>query len=235
MQDRHILVTGSSSGIGQAICQRLLENDAHVVGIARNHEKFRPKQSNYTRYNVNLSDLKTLPDTLSKIRAAHPKLNGLISSAGFGEFGPLENFSAEQIHSYISVNLISHMIVTRAFLPQFKRQNTGDIVFIGSEAGLLGSQKGSLYCAAKFGLRGFCQAIRQETSNKGVRVTLINPGAVRTPFFQKLNFSPGDDPSNAIEADDIANIILNVLATRSGTVIDEINMTPLKKVLKFSV
>jgi NADP-dependent 3-hydroxy acid dehydrogenase YdfG len=164
---------------------------------------------------------------------SNPEIDGFISNAGYGSFENLENFSPEQISSYINDNLTSHLVVTRCILPHFKTRNRGDIILIGSEAALEGAKKGSLYCAAKFGLRGFSQSIRQETSDKDIRVTLINPGMVRTAFFDELQFRPGDGDDNAIEAKDIANVVVNILSMRSGTVIDEINLTPQKKVISF--
>ena len=142
--------------------------------------------------------------------------------------------SSEQIISYVNTNLVSHMILTKLLIPKMKKHNSGKIIFIGSEAALRGGQKGSLYNAVKFGLRGFSQAVREECSGSKVHVSLINPGMVRTNFFEKLNFSPGDDPSNAIEASDVAQLVLSVFEMRDGTVIDEINLSPLNKVIKFN-
>ena len=233
IKDRHILITGSSSGIGRATAEKLLAAGAIVYGIARDHKKFEPSTKRYKPLTIDTTDLQVLPGQLSDLLNAHPKIDGLINNAGYGSFDGLENFSPEQIYSYINDNLTSHLVVTRCFLPHFKTKNNGDIIFIGSEAALEGGKKGSLYCAAKFGLRGFSQSIRQESANKNIRVTLINPGMVRTPFFDDLNFRPGDDDRSAIEPTDIADIILNVLIMRSGTVIDEINLTPQKKVISF--
>ena len=233
MKDRHILITGSSSGIGRATAQKLLEAGAVVYGIARNHEKFQPDTKRYKPLTIDVTDLKVLPGQLSDLLATQPEIDGLISNAGYGSFEGLENFSPEQIYSYINDNLTSHLVVTRCLLPHFKTKNRGDVIFIGSEAALEGEKKGSLYCAAKFGLRGFSQSIRQESANKNIRVTLINPGMVRTSFFDDLNFRPGDDDENAIEPTDIADIIINILSMRSGTVVDEINLTPQKKVIIF--
>ena len=160
-------------------------------------------------------------------------MNGLVSNAGYGIFDGLENYSVEQISTYITANLSSHIVAVRTLLPNFKSKKGGDILFIGSEAALKGGKKGSLYCAAKFGLRGFAQTIREECAGNGIRVSLINPGMVRTEFFKNLEFSPGDDPSNAIEPDDVAIAAMNIFAMRAETVIDEINLTPLKKVIKF--
>jgi len=233
MKDRHILITGSSSGIGRAISVKLLEEGATVYGIARNHKKFQPDTDRYKPITVDLTDLHTIPEKLSDLLVSNPEIDGFISNAGYGSFDNLENFSPERISSYINDNLTSHLVVTRCLLPHFKTRNRGNIILMGSEAALEGAKKGSLYCAAKFGLRGFSQSIRQETSNTDICVTLINPGMVRTAFFDELKFRPGDDDDNAIEAKDIADVVVNILSMRSGTVIDEINLTPQKKVIIF--
>ena len=233
MRDRHVLVTGSSSGIGRAITEQFLKSGATVIGIARNHKKFQPNSDNYKTFDVDVSDLKSLPSSLKEILAKFPKLNGLVSNAGYGQFGGLENQSADQIYSYICANLISHMVITRMVLPHFKAQKLGDIVYIGSEAALDGGKKGSLYCTAKFGLRGFSQSLREECASTNVRVSIINPGMVRTQFFEILDFHPGDEPVNAIEPDDVALAAIAVFSARQGTVIDEINLTPLKKAISF--
>lgn len=233
MRDRQILITGSSSGIGRAISVKLLEEGATVHGIARDHKKFQPDVERYKPVTADVTDLHAIPDKLSDLLVSNPEIDGFISNAGYGSFENLENFSPEQISSYINDNLTSHLVVTRCLLPHFKTKNRGDIILIGSEAALGGAKKASLYCAAKFGLRGFSQSIRQETSDKDIRVTLINPGMVRTAFFDELKFHPGNDSDNAIEAEDIANVVVNILSMRSGTVIDEINLTPQKKVISF--
>ena len=114
-----------------------------------------------------------------------------------------------------------------------KKHKAGRVVFIGSEAALKGSQQGSLYNSAKFGLRGFSQAIREDCSKSKIHVSIVNPGMVRTAFFENLSFTPGKDPSQAIEPYDVAKVVLGILEMREGTVIDEINLSPLNKVIKF--
>jgi short-subunit dehydrogenase len=234
MNGRCIIVSGSSSGIGRSISEILLKAGAEVIGLARNHNKFDPESKNYKPYEVDISDTKNLSQTFSTVLSAYPRVDGFVSNAGFGDFKGLENFSSEKIISYVNTNLVSHMILTKLLIPKMKKYNSGKIIFIGSEAALKGSQKASLYNTVKFGLRGFSQAIREECSGSKVHVSLINPGMVRTNFFEKLNFSPGDDPSNAIEAYDVAQLILSIFEMRDGTVIDEINLSPLNKVIKFN-
>ena len=233
IKERKVLVTGSSDGIGRSITLSLLKSGAKVIGLARNHSKFNPETKNYIKYKTDFSNEEILLNTITKIIKDHKDLDCLVSNAGFGKFGTLETFSTKEINDFIFTNLTSHMILTNKILPHLKKIRKGNIIFIGSESALKGGKNGSLYSAAKFGLRGFSQSIREESCSKNIHVSLINPGMVRTSFFNNLDFMPGEDQSNAIEPDDIGKIIIDILSTRNGSVIEEINLSPLKKVIKF--
>ena len=233
IKERKVLVTGSSDGIGRSITLSLLNSGAKVIGLARDHSKFNPETKNYIKYKTDFSNEEILLKTIAKIINEHKDLDCLISNAGFGKFGTLETFSTKEINDFIFTNLTSHMILTNKILPHLKKIRKGNIIFIGSESALKGGKNGSLYSAAKFGLRGFSQSIREESCSKNIHVSLINPGMVRTSFFNNLDFMPGEDKSNAIEPDDIGKIIIDILSTRNGSVIEEINLSPLKKVIKF--
>ena len=233
MKDKCILVTGSSSGIGYEITSKLLDLGAKVIGIARNHDKSNLENKNYTTYNCDVSVHEKLEILMKQILKNHPQINCLISNAGYGNFGPLENFSTLQINNFLSTNLTSHLIITKLLLPHFKRNKMGDIIFIGSESGLLGAKNGSLYCTAKFGLRGFKESLSKDVSKKNIRVSMINPGMVRTDFFENLNFEPGNNEENAISIKDISSTVAYILALSRNTVVDEINLSPSKKSVKF--
>lgn len=233
IKERKVLVTGSSDGIGRSITLSLLKSGAKVIGLARDHSKFNPETKNYIKYKTDFSNEEILLNAITKIIKDHKDLDCLVSNAGFGKFGSLETFSTKEINDFIFTNLTSHMILTNKILPHLKKIRKGNIIFIGSESALKGGKNGSLYSAAKFGLRGFSQSIREESCSKNIHVSLINPGMVRTSFFNNLDFMPGEDKSNAIEPDDIGKIIIEILSTRNGSVIEEINLSPLKKVIKF--
>ena len=233
IKERKVLVTGSSDGIGRSITLSLLNSGAKVIGLARDHSKFNPETKNYIKYKTDFSNEEILLNTITKIIKDHKDLDCLVSNAGFGKFGTLETFSTKEINDFIFTNLTSHMILTNKILPHLKKIKKGNIIFIGSESALKGGKNGSLYSAAKFGLRGFSQSIREESCSKNIHVSLINPGMVRTSFFNNLDFMPGEDELNAIEPDDIGKIIIDILSTRNGSVIEEINLSPLKKVIKF--
>ena len=233
MKDKFVLVTGSSSGIGYEITSKLLDLGAKVIGIARNHYKSNLENKNYTTYNCDVSVHEKLEILMKQILKNHPQINCLISNAGYGNFGPLENFSTLQINNFLATNLTSHLIITKLLLPHFKRNKMGDIIFIGSEAGLSGAKNGSLYCAAKFGLKGFSEALSKDVSNNNIRVSIINPGMVRTDFFKNLNFEPGDSEENVINLRDISSTVVYILGLSRNTIVDEINLSPLKKAIKF--
>jgi len=233
MKDKCVVVTGSSSGIGYEIASNLLDLGAKVIGIARNHDKSDLENKNYTTYSCDVSVHDKLEILLKQILKKHPQINCFISNAGYGNFGPLENYSTLEINKFLATNLTSHLVITKHLLPHFKRNKIGDIIFIGSEAGLKGSKNGSLYCAAKFGLKGFSEALSKDVANKNIRVSIINPGMIRTDFFQNLNFEPGDAVENVISIKDIASTVVYILSLNRNTIVDEINLSPLKKAIKF--
>ena len=233
MKDKCVLVTGSSSGIGYEITSNLLDLGAKVIGIARNHDKSNLENKNYITYNCDVSVHDKLEILLKQILKNHPQINCLISNAGYGNFGPLENYSTSQINKFLSTNLTSHLVITKHLLPHFKRNKIGDIIFIGSEAGLSGAKNGSLYCTAKFGLKGFSEALSKDVVNNNIRVSIINPGMVRTDFFENLNFEPGDSEENAISLRDVSSTVAYILGLSRNTIVDEINLSPSKKAIKF--
>ena len=233
-QQKTAVVTGSSSGIGRAISQDLLSHGYKVIGLARDHKKFDPENKQYFPYEIYLTDFDRTVSLLKRILADHEEVNVLVSNAGFGKFQYLENFSVTQIQSFLDLNLLSHILVCQILVRYFKKQMGGDIIIMGSESAVLGKKKSTLYSAAKFGLRGFSQALRDEVGSSDIRVCLINPGMVRSPFFGDLNFYPGENFENAIETSDVAAVVTDILAMRRGTIIDEVNLSPAKKVIVFN-
>ncbi len=233
MKNKCVLVTGSSSGIGYAITLKLLDLGVKVIGIARNHARSKLENKNYIKYNCDVSIHDKLETLMKQILKRHPEIDCLISNAGYGDFGPLENFSTLQIDKFMTTNLTSHLIITKLLLPHLKKNKMGDIIFIGSEAGLLGAKNASLYCAAKFGLRGFSEALSKDVAKKNIRVSIINPGMVRTDFFKYLNFEPGSEEKNTISIKDITSTVIYILNLSRNTIVDEINLSPSNKAVRF--
>lgn len=221
------IITGASKGIGLAITKKLLLEGWKVIGIARTFNF--PKHERFIPYELDLGAIKDLPQALKCLKKEYPDIHALICNAGKGHFGSLEELSFEDMRSLMDLNFLSHTYLIKEFLPTMKKNKKGRIILIGSEAALQGKRMGSIYCASKFALRGFAQALREECSTCNIPVTMINPGMVQTDFFKELQFSPGDSYLEHILPEDIAETVSLVLNGREGTVFDEINVSPQKK------
>ncbi len=229
---RTILVTGASSGIGKAITEKILHLGHQVIGISRTPDQLVRNCEGFSAFTMDFSKLDVLPAQLKVLKKRFPNIDTIIFSAGIGLFGNLEEFSHHQIQSSLAVNFTGQVFLTKEFLPALKKKTIADLIYIGSEAALKGARKGSIYCASKFAVRGFTQALREECAKNSVRVSLINPGMVKTEFFQSLSFEPGEEPNQHLLAEDIANAVVYILNARSGIVIDEINLNPANKVVR---
>jgi len=233
LSQRTILISGASRGIGRALAEALLAHGSRVIGIGRDFSGWQQSPERFEKITADLSRIKPLPETLKQIGKNHPEIDAVICNAGQGRFGALEQFSPKQITDMVDINLTQHLLLTRAFLPLLKRKGFGDLLFMGSEAALNGGRNGAVYAACKFALRGLAQSLREECAARGVRVGIINPGMVDTSFFNELDFRPGDAPENHLRPADVAAAVVHALQAPPGTVIDEINLSPLKHVIRF--
>ena len=228
--NKTVLITGASKGIGKEIAKSLIKNNFQVIGISRTHSI---KDKNYMGFVKDLTNLKDYNKLLLEIKKKYTNIIAVISNAGSGIFKNLENFSEKDIGEFINLNLISHIILSKAFINYFKTNNNGYFIFNGSEAVNKGGKKATLYCSAKHGLLGLAKSLRLECNNDGIRVSIINAGMVKSNFFQKLDFEPGINSENYINTKDLANLVLFLLKSNKNINYFDINLDPLKKVIKF--
>ena len=229
---RTILVTGASSGIGKATTEKLLQQGHRVIGVSRDIKRLTYDNDQFFGMEINLSDLQKLPKKIKALEKQYPDIDAVIFSAGMGQFGSLEEFSFSQIELLLATNLTGQVFLAKGLISGLKQKPYSNLVFIGSEAALKGARKGTVYCASKFALRGFTQALREECAKSNVGVSLINPGMVKTAFFEPLAFEPGDANNQHLLAEDVADAVCYILNARPGIVIDEINLNPANKVVK---
>ena len=222
--NKSALVTGASSGIGMATAYALLEQEFEVTGLARNAEKM--SDIGLQTVSCDLSALDALPAALAQI----PKsFDLLVLSAGYGQFGGIEQFSYAQIEQLVNTNLVSNLFLIKHFLPRMKECGGGDIVIVGSESALQGAKQGAVYCATKFALRGLAQSLRADCATANIRVILVNPGPVDSDFFDTLEFAPQSGEEFVIEPAAIARAIVHAVGQPRNVVTEEINLQPIKR------
>lgn len=223
------VVTGTTSGIGEAIARMLLTQGWSVCGLAR-----RPATIADVRYQhhvVDLTDLAAVSSCIEMIEGQSPEIGLLVNNAGIGYFAPHEELSLRQIQEMVALNLTAPLILTRGFLRALKRTQ-GWIINIASFSAHESSSFGAAYAATKAGVQHFGDSLFDEVRKSGVRVATISPDITRTPFFDNLNFSPEDDPVAAITPECIAESVQSILAQRPGTVVTNIVIRPQRLLLK---
>lgn len=208
------LVTGSSSGIGQAICQKLTQNGYKVYGLSRTSGEIICDLEDTKALHVKIKELLKTTD-----------IDLLVNCAGLGVFAPHEEISLEKIDELINVNLKAPIILTNLCLRSLKKTK-GHIVNISSVEATKHSKFSALYTATKSGLRDFSLSLFEELRRSGVSVTSINPDMTKTAFFDKLNFEPSSKEDTHIKAKDIAKTLLQIV--ESDFVVTDITVRPQK-------
>ncbi|MGQ7845552.1 SDR family oxidoreductase [Granulosicoccus sp. 3-233] len=230
MNDKgYLLVTGGSRGIGRACCEALGDAGYRTLSLSRTAPT--TPLSTDTHVSIDLSDLEHTATLLGTLLKEHD-ITGLICNAGRGDIGSLENFSAQQIQQSITFNLISPLCIARLCLPTLRRKQRSNIVFVGSTSALQGARYGSVYSAAKFGLRGVAQSLAHEVANANCHVGIVQPGMVRTGFFDELDFEPGPDAAHALHDDDVARAVLSMVSSPDHAVVSELIVQPRQHVVQ---
>jgi NADP-dependent 3-hydroxy acid dehydrogenase YdfG len=223
MTDKTALVTGSSSGIGEAICRKLLTLGYTVYGIAR-REQTHIQGTKFHPVVCDITDTVSLEQTIKKI-LQHNDIDLLIHSAGLGRFEPHEELSPLQLKQIIDTNLTAPVILSSLALRSLKRTK-GTIINITSIEALKASKFSAAYSASKAGLHHFGLCLFEEVRKSGVNVISIHPDMTQTPFFDELHFKPSEDVQMHLKPDDIAGAVEDILSMREGVSITELTIRP---------
>ncbi|WP_345980122.1 SDR family oxidoreductase [Sulfurimonas sp. HSL3-2] len=218
------VVTGASSGIGKAISIRLLELGYDVMGISREIDTDPIQHPNFSTLACDLSDEFEL-NAIVPVLQTDPSVSILCNVAGFGVFEPHEEIDTVTISKMVALNLTAPMILSNALLRVLKF-NQGVIFNITSIEALRSSKFSAIYTATKTGLRAFSQSLFEEVRKSGVNVVSINPDMTDTAFFESLRFNPSEEFDKRLEAEDIADVVQNVLDMRNGACITDITIRP---------
>src|SRR5215212_7075925 len=220
-----LIITGASSGIGAATARRAVEFDHRVVLAARSHEKLEglaeelggPEHALAVRCDVtSWDDQQQLVETALE---RFGRMDAYFANAGFGAKRGFLEESVEHWKAMIDTNVLGCALSIRASLGHFREQNSGHLILTSSIAGRR-ALPGSLYSATKHAVTAMGEALRQEIAKTDIKMTLIEPGSVDTPFFDNR-------PSGALEADDIARAVMFALTQPPHVDVNEILIRPI--------
>lgn len=185
IEDKRILLSGATGGLGRAIAERLAEKGAKLVLSSRRQgelrELARSLPGGARRHKVVVADLAQEGAAEKLVREAEKGggLDGLVANAALPASGKLEGYSQSDLKRAMRVNLEAPIRMTRELAPKLIEKGEGHLVYIASLAGQFAPPRSSLYSATKFGLRGFAFGIREDLHGTGVGVSVISPGFVR--------------------------------------------------------
>jgi NAD(P)-dependent dehydrogenase (short-subunit alcohol dehydrogenase family) len=187
-------ITGASSGFGRALAEAVLARGDNAVLAARRSEPLRALAEMHAGRALPVALDVTDPGArMAALAAAIDRfehLDVLANIAGRGSLGAAEEFSPDQLRDQMEVNFFGPVELIRAALPQMRRQGSGHILNLTSIGGLISMGGFSVYCASKFALEGWSEALRDEVAPLGIRVTIVEPGAFRTEFAGGSNMRP---------------------------------------------
>jgi short-subunit dehydrogenase len=215
-----VLVTGGSSGIGAATATALFNRGMRVAISGRDVNALREVAAS-VKGPYFPGDLREVGCAHAIVDAAAKAMGGLdvvISNAGVGWAGPFFSMSEEEIDTLIDVNLRAALQLARFAVPHLGPEN-GRIVFVGSIAGLVGVPGEACYSVTKAALSCMTDVLREELRPAGIGVSLITPGAVNTPFFERRQVPYVRRSPEMLRADDVANAIVDVIVHHKDHII----------------
>jgi NAD(P)-dependent dehydrogenase (short-subunit alcohol dehydrogenase family) len=203
--DKHVIVTGGSTGIGRATATMLATRGAQVSLIARRADtlaeavaEIEAEGSKARAFPADVADRTALADAMSAALAAFGPPDGLFANAGFGgDFAPFADFSDANWDALLAVNLSSVFLSIRHVLPHMLDRGSGSIVVTGSLASERGMPMNAGYVAAKHGVLGLVRAAAAEGAPYGIRVNCLIPGFIETPLLDAI---PGGATPEALKA-----------------------------------
>jgi len=186
LQNKTILITGASSGIGAAIAKEASKMGARVVITGRNEERLNATYlslsgDGHLQYIADMANFKDIEQLVTKL----PKLDGCVNNAGIVKPLMIQFSDKEDYESIFNVNTQAPILLTQLLIQHKKVNRSGSIVFISSISGIhCSSLGGSLYSASKGAIQGFVKGVALDLASKGIRVNSVNPGMIETKIFK---------------------------------------------------
>jgi NADP-dependent 3-hydroxy acid dehydrogenase YdfG len=240
LSQRVVIVTGASSGIGEATAIALASEGAKVVAVARRSdrlealaEEIRAQGGTFHPMTADVADEVQIRDVVAKTQEQFGRIDALVNNAGVMLLGPIDGANTEDWRRMIDVNLLGLMYATHAVLPTMKAQKTGHIINVSSVAGRTIAPYGAVYSATKFAVGAFSESLRQQVYQDNIRVTIVEPGVVATELVQHITHADTKNMAEefygsmkTLNSEDIANAIVYALTQPDHVNVNELLIRP---------
>lgn len=191
IKDKIVVITGASSGLGSELGRQFAQKGATVVLLARNKEKLDELERQILIEGgsawstvLDITHPEAVDSVFREIQKRFEKIDILINCAGLGNFQLFNEMKFDSMKRMFAVNVMGLIACTRAALPLMLQSKQGHLVNIASIAGKITTPKSVVYGATKHAVIGFSDGLRMELEHEGIRVTVVNPGPIRTPFLK---------------------------------------------------
>ncbi|MDA0576141.1 oxidoreductase [Burkholderia gladioli] len=189
-------ITGASRGFGLEIARAALASGDQVAATARNRQHiidaFEGDEERLCPLTLDVTQLASIDTAVQEAIARFGQIDVLVNNAGYGQLGAFEEISRAQLALQFETNVYGVFDVTRAVLPLMREQRSGHIITISSIAGISGGAGSSAYCATKHAVSGWSEALAEELTPFGIKVTCVYPGRFRTDFLDGSSVRYGD-------------------------------------------
>ncbi|WP_046244418.1 SDR family oxidoreductase [Hymenobacter terrenus] len=182
-----VLITGASSGIGKAAARLFAQRGWQVAATMRNLAKETELKQlpNVRLYALDVTNPTSISQAVADVLRDFGGLDALVNNAGYGVDGVFEAMSDEVIERQFNTNVLGLMRCTRAVIPLFRQQGRGTIIQIASMGGRITFPLYSIYHATKWAVEGFSESLQYELEPHGIRVKIVEPGAIKTDFYDR--------------------------------------------------
>ena len=218
IEGKKIFITGSTGGIGTAVCERFIKKNCILVLTSSSDEKLEKLKkiygNNHSYYNLNLSNIEDLEKNMQIICKEHKDIEVIVNNAGITNDSLILRMKNSQWSNVINTNLSSNFIIIKSILPSMIAKKIGKIIGISSVVALTGNPGQTNYTSAKAGMIGMYKSIALEVAKRNINVNIISPGFIVSPMTNKLN----EDQKNNIlknipmkkfgKPEDIASLVL---------------------------
>jgi len=215
LQDKQVLLSGATGGIGWAIAERLAEAGAKLLLLGRNGSKLKQLQQALPgEHRICVADLNSANGRAEVLQACRQQgLDVWVNAAGVLDFQLFDEQDPEQVQQMLLTNLMSPILLTQSLLPLLQQRESSVIVNIGSIFGSIGHPGFAAYCASKFGLRGFTEALQRELADSSVRVLYLAPRATHTDLNSMAVTALNEALGNSVDSPhQVAQELMNLLS-----------------------